>query len=774
MKKNRSENNKAQKEPTNTSPNSIDLEELSEPDNNVLLSSLQKKKKIFQFAKYFSGSFLGLNWSFWLLLTAFFTFLVIVFTWPLVLNFNTHIPGDGNVEDRYRNLWNLWWIRRALFNFDNPYQTTVLFYPYFNSTHPLPLYFQDLQLLNGLLTMPLQIFGGLASAYNGIIFLSFVMSGVGAFALAFHLSQHKLGSLFGAIFYTFNLEHLGAINISTTNIMSTQYLAPYILFNILWLEQRKKRYAILGGLSLAACVYTDWYNTLALVFYAFFYFTISSILIIAKKCYKELFRLLIPNFLGIFLASPLIISTYANLNNPVILPQLGINRDLRASLDIITLFNIFLPDSLIRLVIFLVSFIFLIFIGKKLSTSKFLFWFSFYLLCLIFSLGPQLQLFPSENPEPSGFPMPYLVLKLIPGFSIFRAPDRFIIPANLACGILLALVIAFLQLSLKDFVIKNLTYRQAVKIINKKILYKLGFFLLIVAYLLLIYPNSTRLNSVEPFGFVKWLQQNPNQSLENYQLLELPITRHYQYDHPRMYNQLWHNRPINGGFLARPVIDPYRQPESAYNWLAQQRYYEENYKKEILSEQLIFNTLSNLALLDRYKYVVLYREAYRYDWEYERIKKIIVNQFGSTSLLFEDKQNAVYSTATNLENLKPGIWLGDGFYDVESNQDGSYRWLQQEANFYVISAAPKHLTIQFDTLSFTQPRQMQIIANGQPVFNDLIRPEQSKITINYNLEIPGIVHFQVKSLSGVQSAKEAGYDNDNRLLSFLIRNLTVD
>jgi hypothetical protein len=202
-------------------------------------------------------------------------------------------------------------------------------------------------------------------------------------------------------------------------------------------------------------------------------------------------------------------------------------------------------------------------------------------------------------------------------------------------------------------------------------------FILSLAFLIAVNPSATQrqLNPVQPYGFVNWLlkQDKDSAGLANGYILELPITRHYQYDHPRMYNQIWHNRPIMGGFLARPVIDPYRDSSSPYNWLAQQRYYKENYAKKIFNETANFNILRNLITLDKYRYIVLYKEAYRFERERARIKEIITSELGANSLVYEDDQTALYRVPTNnlgsQSALMPvGLWLGDGFYDGEANK----------------------------------------------------------------------------------------------------------
>lgn len=84
--------------------------------------------------------------------------LVIIMTWPLALHFTEAVP-DGAFKDRYQNLWNFWWVERAVTHFHNPLYTDMIFYPYYSggSFPEMPLALYTLQVLNGLLMLPLTL-----------------------------------------------------------------------------------------------------------------------------------------------------------------------------------------------------------------------------------------------------------------------------------------------------------------------------------------------------------------------------------------------------------------------------------------------------------------------------------------------------------------------------------------------------------------------------------------------------------------------------------------
>src|SRR4051794_19111169 len=76
---------------------------------------------------------------------------VLAFAWPLPLHLaDQAVLARGS--DFYPHIWNLWWMRWALFTLHtNPYVTTYLNYP-----TGLPLTYHVLDPLDGLASLPLQ------------------------------------------------------------------------------------------------------------------------------------------------------------------------------------------------------------------------------------------------------------------------------------------------------------------------------------------------------------------------------------------------------------------------------------------------------------------------------------------------------------------------------------------------------------------------------------------------------------------------------------------
>jgi hypothetical protein len=109
--------------------------------------------------------------------------LALLMTYPLVREFSQAIPGDG--FDGWQNVWNLWWVKRALLvDANSPYFTRFVDYP-----DGVYLYFHTLNIFNGLTFLPLTINGGPLVAYNVAVVFSFVVGGYGAYLLALYVMR---------------------------------------------------------------------------------------------------------------------------------------------------------------------------------------------------------------------------------------------------------------------------------------------------------------------------------------------------------------------------------------------------------------------------------------------------------------------------------------------------------------------------------------------------------------------------------------------------------
>ncbi len=205
-----------------------------------------------------------------------YTVLTLVMTYPLALNFNTAIPGDG--FDGWQNYWNLWWDKGALVDRGaNPFFTDYLYYP-----TGVSLYFHTLNIFNGLLTLPIQLFLGLSAAYNSVVIFSFVIGGYGAYLLTLRglapLEGGKAGragypafmAFVAGLVYTFSPFHFAHL-LGHMQVFSLEWLPFYALYLLKAVERRGTgvpgtsegiQYICKAALFLILTALCDWYYAL--------------------------------------------------------------------------------------------------------------------------------------------------------------------------------------------------------------------------------------------------------------------------------------------------------------------------------------------------------------------------------------------------------------------------------------------------------------------------------------------------------------------------------
>lgn len=187
--------------------------------------------------------------------------LAIVMTWPLAQHFTTHIPGDG-VDDPAL-AWNLWWVRKSLLDLhQNPFQTDYMFYPL-----GLNLIWYTLTLLNGIVSLPLQVFG-IITANNILVLLTYALSGYSAYLLMRQLlvwsglNEPGLSQaipILAGIGYAFPSERYFYTSVGQVNIISGEFMPLYVLFFLKLAHERAHRIrnALLAALFLLLTGYVE-------------------------------------------------------------------------------------------------------------------------------------------------------------------------------------------------------------------------------------------------------------------------------------------------------------------------------------------------------------------------------------------------------------------------------------------------------------------------------------------------------------------------------------
>ena len=146
--------------------------------------------------------------------------------WPVVGHLRTRILSDGGDGASY--LWNLWQIPHALVHGHNPFDTRDIFFPVgahtaFNTNMPLV----------GVLSWPLQKLFGLGVAANLVQLAAVVLSGLGAYLLAEHVTGNRPASFVAGAAFTFapyRFVHASHYDLSHLELLPFGILALLLLY----------------------------------------------------------------------------------------------------------------------------------------------------------------------------------------------------------------------------------------------------------------------------------------------------------------------------------------------------------------------------------------------------------------------------------------------------------------------------------------------------------------------------------------------------------------
>lgn len=116
----------------------------------------------------------------------------VVYTWPLLPRFFTHLAGDPG--DPYALLWSMLVFRDELLALDNPFFTDRAFH-----SEGVSLVFQTANWPGALLAVPLWSFLPEISVWNAVVLFEFFLTGLGMFLLARELTASLAAALFAGL-----------------------------------------------------------------------------------------------------------------------------------------------------------------------------------------------------------------------------------------------------------------------------------------------------------------------------------------------------------------------------------------------------------------------------------------------------------------------------------------------------------------------------------------------------------------------------------------------
>jgi hypothetical protein len=637
-------------------------------------------------------------------------------------NFASALPGaEVALADAWQNSWNLWWTRYALEHGLNPYWTPLIFYP-----DGASLYLHTLNITNAIISMPVNWIAGPLAAYNTAVFLGLLLSGIAAYLLALYLiKQRFIAAIVGGLF-SFSPFHLAKIWDGHLSWITLYWVVFYALALFITLDSGKRRPAIAAGVLLALASLTSWYFA---VFSAVFT-ALVLLLRLPELIRTSRWRIVVPKLLlsaaiALLLLAPVLIPTMRSyLYDDLPPPRYGESEhmpgwDGETVIYSADLLDIFFPSFLnpwwgdwsrslhteMRQVWFWqispgIAVLLLAGIGTIAHWKRV--WQIAVLVLLLFllMLGPRFNV----AGIPTLFPLPHELLRYLPGMKLAHRPNHF------------AIFMLPLLMVLAGFGMQTLWNGKRA---SQILLIGLGLVALL-EYATLPFPSMSA--NIHP--------QIAALKGQSGAILDLPPDERTA---GPMNNQMVHERPIVGGYLARQFDKPLfveRSPWARQLW---QFYPDENYQAEIIPLQ------PDDAL-----------QAF----QFYGINTILVRRNELEDFQDRDIQPSYSDEALSIYHLpavepRPLIYLGNGWRGLERDGERSWRWMGDRAHIYTINPfnSAQWVTLRISAEAFREERPLHLALNEHHLGSFTIQPAPSEISLQLALP-PGEhkITFQSQSV----------------------------
>lgn len=631
--------------------------------------------------------------------------------------FDRAIPGGPIATvDGWQNVWNLWWVRTALERGENPFFTHLLFYP-----TGVGLYLQTLNLTNGLLTLPAQWLGGPIAAYNTAVLLGFVLSGLGMYLLAWHVLRHRALALLAGALFAFTPFHITKLMDGQLEWIALQWIPLAMLALVLTLERHTPWLAVSAGVLFATVALTSWYCALFVTVWS----AVWSVLHLATlrgtdRWRRALLALALLALVGSALLVPVLVPGWRSMERDQqwyrwtgdhaadlldwLLPSpwhplwgaqaQAWNQQIRPP---------YIGAWVIGPGLTLLA---LAGLGTWVAWRRLWPWALTTLVAGLLALGPSLRIAGVDT----GLPLPFALLRWLPGATLARRPNHFIV---VALPGLILLAGAGL-----DWLLARGWRRTALAAVA----------LLIAEYVAV------------PAPVIAWQSHPAIAALAGRSgaIIDLPIETEGA---DTLRHQLVHGRPIIGGFVARAPDYPFLEhvPGLFDLWLAQQiGQPRASSAPPLLSDRLdiLDQTAAARQALAFYDLqTVVVRRTRLTSAAEQRIAALLTQLYPGIQPQFRDAELTIYQLPS-LSDAQPFLFLGAGWYSLEQDPTYRWRWMADQAEVYLVNprrtAQVVELHLAFS--SFDAPRPLQVLLDDQALIGVQATPRLR--TLHLRLTLP--------------------------------------
>jgi len=646
-------------------------------------------------------------------------------TWPQMRFLGDAIVGGPVAEtDGWLNVWNLWWLRKALLNGENPFYTHAIHWP-----EGVPLGFHTSPKTDALLTLPVLLIGGPIAAYGVAVILHAFLNGLIIYLLALRVTQSWVGALVGGLAIELAPAQLSNFMHGHQQSGAIEWVALYLL--ALWhaTEHPTPRQGVWLGITVTLVTYTSWYHAVFIAWATLVWFLYHAIL------HRKVWFLIRPWLVGL----PIIVVCVA----PLLMGFIGGVSRVKTStahwhtlayLFRVDLIDIVLPSALhpwwgdavwryqealhpnsanwivtpgyVALLLGMV--------GLVACWPRAKVWGVLAAALVVYAFGPSLRV----NGFETGIPMPFALLSHIPGVNwghrLPVAANDALVPLGVLVAFGMRAVVGYLR-----------GYGRVVVV---------G--LLLSAMVIETMPPAMQIFRANTASVYTTLRGEPGA------LLIVPMAPDSLPSiSASLRDQLTHERPIVGGYIARPPDYPVFRNFPFFNQLRRRTC--ERYHIVPADKQTVYEVLHYYAIPQ----IVVHGE------------RISARSLRCVTDLLEQEVGLVPSQQDGMVRVynvpeaepSPFLFIGDGWHPIEHDDQRPWQWMKDQGDLYIVNtdSQPRPLAIHLAMQSFAQPRDVQLVLDGERRLGTIT--VQPHIARTYSLVVrlePGQHRLQLTAPTG--------------------------
>ncbi len=626
------------------------------------------------------------------------------------------IPGGPVAEtDGWQNVWNLWWVQRALATPANPLFTPLLFYP-----EGVDLTLQTLNIANGVLFAPVTALFGPIAAYNAALLAALALSGLGGYALAARVSGDRGASLVGGAVFAFSPFHMTKVWDGQLELITLQWIAFYALFLLRTVEDLRRRDALLAGLFLALIGYTSWYYLLFSGVYSLLFAVLWLAGAPRARRQAMAVQLGLSGAWGALLLAPFLVAAAraarsSGSGGPRFNPADPLDPILIHSANV---YDLLLPNGLHPLWSDTVEKLVRTwhpyigawniapgFVALALGTIALVAarrdswrWAILGLAATILALGPVLQIGTTRTM----IPLPYQLLLAAPGMEIARRPSHFIVILTLMLAPLVALGLRALRARVQPH--------------HGQILAGAAAVLIAAEY----FPPAWPLHTLAVHPYYARIAGEPGA------VLELPP--HTESSEP-LKAQMIHGQPLLGGFVSRRPAYPFasRAPGVRQLWAMRPE------------ESRLFAGGPDDGLLALQAYSIRHILVYWNEIDpghRANLRAALLQTLGDVAPVYADQQLSAYAVPPVEPRPFAYAAFGDGWHPEEADGPRRWRWMGAQGDLVLVNPSRRDLPIllSLHVQPFAEERMMAAAFDRQPLGEFVVRAEGA--TFTFRLLLP--------------------------------------